>query len=234
MLNKMKILIAAVVLSGTVSANVQAATVTVKKGDTLSQISRVHKTSVADIKKQNKLTSDVIRPGDVLKITTKKYYTVKQGETLWDIAKAHRVSVAQIKKWNKLSKDIIHPGKKLVILDGPNTTKKAVTKKKPAKAPAKSKKKQITVKATAYTAYCDGCSGITKTGINLKANPNKKVIAVDPSVIPLGTKVYVEGYGHAIAGDIGGAIKGNKIDIFIPSKKAAIKFGVKKLKVTIL
>jgi len=38
-----------------------------------------------------------------------------------------------------------------------------------------------------------------------------KVIEVDPSFIPLGSKVYVEGYGEAIAGDTGGAIKGNKI-----------------------
>lgn len=94
--------------------------------------------------------------------------------------------------------------------------------------------KEITVKATAYTAYCEGCSGITRTGIDIRSNPNQKVIAVDPSVIPLGSKVYVEGYGEAIAGDTGGAIKGNRIDVFIPSKQDAINFGVKQLKVKIL
>ena len=47
-------------------------------------------------------------------------------------------------------------------------------------------------------------------GHNLTANPNMKLIAVDPSVIPLGSKVWVEGYGVAIAGDTGGAIKGNR------------------------
>jgi 3D (Asp-Asp-Asp) domain-containing protein len=94
--------------------------------------------------------------------------------------------------------------------------------------------KQITVKATAYTASCEGCSGVTATGINIKANPNEKVIAVDPSVIPLGSKVYVEGFGEATAADTGGAIKGNRIDVFIPSEQAAINFGVKQLKVTIL
>ncbi|MFX6153002.1 3D domain-containing protein, partial [Acinetobacter baumannii] len=52
---------------------------------------------------------------------------------------------------------------------------------------------ELYVIATAYTAYCTGCSGTTATGINLRANPNAKVIAVDPRVIPLGTKVYVEG-----------------------------------------
>lgn len=90
------------------------------------------------------------------------------------------------------------------------------------------------VSATAYTAYCAGCSGITATGINLKANPNAKVIAVDPRVIPLGSKVYVEGYGHAIAGDTGGAIKGNKIDLFMNDLGRAKQWGRKNVTVTIL
>ncbi|MBT2689501.1 LysM peptidoglycan-binding domain-containing protein [Bacillus sp. ISL-47] len=94
--------------------------------------------------------------------------------------------------------------------------------------------KVLTMEATAYTANCEGCSGITATGINLKENPNQKVISVDPNVIPLGTKVHVEGYGEAIAGDTGGAIKGNKIDIFMPSKEDAINFGRQTVKVTIL
>lgn len=90
------------------------------------------------------------------------------------------------------------------------------------------------VTATAYTAYCDGCSGITYTGIDLRANPNQKVIAVDPNVIPLGSRVWVEGYGTAIAGDIGGAIQGNRIDVFIPNKDEANRFGIKQVKITIL
>ena len=92
----------------------------------------------------------------------------------------------------------------------------------------------LVVKATAYTANCEGGSGVTYTGIDLKANPDSKVIAVDPSVIPLGTEVYVEGYGYAIAADIGGAIKGNKIDVFIPSESAAEDWGIKTVKVKIL
>jgi 3D (Asp-Asp-Asp) domain-containing protein len=98
----------------------------------------------------------------------------------------------------------------------------------------KAEGKTLTVTATAYTAYCEGCSGITKTGQNLRQDPSQKVIAVDPRVIPLGSKVYVEGYGEAIAGDIGGAIKGNRIDIFIPNYAQAIDFGVQSLEVTIL
>lgn len=128
--------------------------------------------------------------------------------------------------------------------------KKAAAPKAVAKAPAKAKAvpqpakkeaasepaggKEFYVSATAYTASCTGCSGITATGINLKANPGLKVIAVDPSVIPLGSKVWVEGYGNAIAGDTGGAIKGNKIDLFMPNRSDAIAFGRKQVKVKIL
>ncbi|WRP06678.1 ubiquitin-like domain-containing protein [Rossellomorea aquimaris] len=94
--------------------------------------------------------------------------------------------------------------------------------------------REFYVSSTAYTASCNGCSGFTATGINLKSNPNVKVIAVDPSVIPLGTKVYVEGYGYAVAADTGGAIKGNKIDVFFPSKSDAYRWGRKTIKVKIL
>ncbi len=94
--------------------------------------------------------------------------------------------------------------------------------------------KEITVTATAYTAECEGCIGITKTGVNLIANPDAKVIAVDPAVIPLGSKVYVEGFGYATAEDIGGGIDGREIDIFMPEQDDALQWGRKDVKVTII
>ncbi|MFZ0444651.1 MAG: 3D domain-containing protein, partial [Bacillus sp. (in: firmicutes)] len=94
--------------------------------------------------------------------------------------------------------------------------------------------KEFYVNATAYTAHCSGCSGTTATGVNLRANPGAKVIAVDPSVIPLGTKVHVEGYGYAVAADTGSAIKGNKIDVFISSKSAAYQWGSRQVKIKVL
>ncbi|MCJ8010006.1 ubiquitin-like domain-containing protein [Lederbergia wuyishanensis] len=103
-----------------------------------------------------------------------------------------------------------------------------------ANSDAPSGGKEMYVSATAYTAYCNGCSGVTATGINLRANPNLKVIAVDPRVIPLGTKVWVEGYGYAVAGDTGGAIKGNRIDVFVASKEEAYRFGRRQVKIRIL
>lgn len=96
------------------------------------------------------------------------------------------------------------------------------------------KGRTITVTSTAYTANCSGCSGITATGINLNTNRNMKVIAVDPRVIPLGSRVFVEGYGTAIAGDTGGAISGNKIDVHMPTKADAYKWGTRTVKITIL
>jgi 3D (Asp-Asp-Asp) domain-containing protein len=94
--------------------------------------------------------------------------------------------------------------------------------------------KEYYVSATAYTAYCNGCSGKTATGLNLRANPNMKVIAVDPRIIPLGAKVYVEGYGYAVAADTGGAIKGYKIDVFMSSNQDCYRWGRKKVKIKIL
>ncbi|MBI4039793.1 G5 domain-containing protein [Candidatus Daviesbacteria bacterium] len=77
--------------------------------------------------------------------------------------------------------------------------------------------KKMRVYATHYDSHCPGCNDTTATG--LKAG--KGVIAVDPSVIKLGSKVYIPGYGQAIAGDTGGAIKGNIIDLGFDDARTA-------------
>jgi len=92
----------------------------------------------------------------------------------------------------------------------------------------------MTMEATAYTADCEGCTGITATGIDLKNDRNQKVIAVDPNVIPLGSTVKVDGYGTAIAGDTGGAIKGNIIDLHMPTTEDAMQWGRQEVKVEVL
>lgn len=84
-------------------------------------------------------------------------------------------------------------------------------------------KKHLVVQSTAYTG-----DGITATGIAPVYNPGGiSTIAVDPSVIPLGSLVYVEGYGYARAADTGGAIKGNIIDVFLSSESACRSWGRK-------
>jgi uncharacterized protein YabE (DUF348 family) len=95
-------------------------------------------------------------------------------------------------------------------------------------------KKALDVVATAYTPGPEStgpsADGYTATG--LKAGFG--VIAVDPRVIKLGSRVYVEGYGFAIAGDVGGAIKGARIDVCFESKSEALRWGRRKVRVYIL
>ncbi len=65
-------------------------------------------------------------------------------------------------------------------------------------------------------------------------HPAVGLIAVDPSVIPLGTQLYVEGYGYAVAADTGGAIKGHKVDLFFESVSECMNWGKRKVKVYVL
>ncbi|KMQ19509.1 MULTISPECIES: cell wall-binding protein EntC [Bacillus] len=117
-------------------------------------------------------------------------------------------------------------------------TQQPVAKETETSAPSSSR--ELRVQATAYTAdplengYKAGDQVKSAMGHNLTANPNMKLIAVDPSVIPLGSKVWVEGYGVAIAGDTGGAIKGNKIDVLMPDKGTSSNWGRKTVTVKIL
>ncbi|MDA2729116.1 cell wall-binding protein EntB [Bacillus cereus] len=117
--------------------------------------------------------------------------------------------------------------------------REALKEKEESKNNAQSAKRELTVVATAYTADPseNGTYGgrvLTAMGHDLTANPNMRIIAVDPKVIPLGSKVWVEGYGEAIAGDTGSAIKGNRIDVLMGSKSKAMNWGRQTVKVKIL
>ena len=90
--------------------------------------------------------------------------------------------------------------------------------------------KTLTMESTAYYGH-----GTTALGLKPVRNPNGlSTIAVDPNVIPLGTKVYVSGYGLAIAADTGGAIKGNIIDVFLNSYEECYSWGRRQVTVQIL
>ncbi|NLK53229.1 MAG: DUF348 domain-containing protein [Syntrophomonadaceae bacterium] len=82
------------------------------------------------------------------------------------------------------------------------------------------------------TAYCPTDVGGNRTAIGLK--PKRGIVAVDPRVIPLGTKVYVENYGPALAADTGGSIKGNRVDIFVDSHQEAVSWGRRRVRVYVL
>jgi 3D (Asp-Asp-Asp) domain-containing protein len=90
----------------------------------------------------------------------------------------------------------------------------------------------LNVQATAYSMAEPGMGFITAIGIDLRVNP--WVIAVDPSVIPLGSIVEVPGYGVAIAGDTGGAIRGHIIDVHFPTVEQCIAWGRQNITIKIL
>jgi 3D (Asp-Asp-Asp) domain-containing protein len=97
---------------------------------------------------------------------------------------------------------------------------------------------KLKVTATAYTAGPESTQktpehpafGITFSGWRADIG----VIAVDPEVIPLGSIVYVPGYGYAIALDRGGAIKGNRIDVFFHNLQTALEWGVKEVEIIVI
>ncbi len=104
--------------------------------------------------------------------------------------------------------------------------------------------KAITCNASAYDLSYESCGkrpgdrgyGITASGMKAA----RGVVAVDPRVIPLGTRLYIQSldsypdYGYAVAGDTGGAIKGNRVDLFMETRSQALQFGRRSVKVYIL
>lgn len=126
---------AAAILSTAFAQEASAAsTYTVKKGDTLSFIASKFKTSVANLKKWNNLSSDIIYPKQVLKVTKDdssyssssstestvrdKTYTIKSGDTLSAIAVKHSTTVKKLKGWNNLKNDLIFPGQVIKVSSG--------------------------------------------------------------------------------------------------------------------
>lgn len=89
----------------------------------------------------------------------------------------------------------------------------------------------ITMETTYYVSACEGCSGITAAGYDVRGTiyaNGYRVVAVDPWLIPLGTIVYVETpyeSFYAIAGDVGGEIQGNRLDILVGTYWEAITKG---------
>jgi len=87
------------------------------------------------------------------------------------------------------------------------------------------------VVASAYAPYGDrGVDGVTATGIRAR----RGVIAVDPRVIPLGTLLYVEGYGIGIAADTGSAIRGWRLDLCFNTVREAIRWGRRRVRIWVL
>ncbi|MBT2656204.1 LysM peptidoglycan-binding domain-containing protein [Bacillus sp. ISL-18] len=227
---------------------------TVQQDDTLGDIALTYQVQVNQIKDWNKLNTDLIHPGLKLIIYDEVTDSVKNAEAPGSkeentvtsnlekpVANSIVTSTEPKKTTIPATASAPQPATTVQVVEPAKTVSAAqTTQQAPSAHPAKAASseetdgKEITVKATAYTASCEGCSGTTATGVDLKANPDAKVIAVDPKVIPLGSKVYVEGYGVATAADTGGAIKGNRIDVFISTEHEALKWGNKHITIKII
>ena len=123
---------AAIAVSTTIAYSAEAASHTVESGDSLWTLAEENNVTIESIKKENKLTSDVIVPGQIIEIGEKeekeevkedkedkkeetKVYTIEAGDTLFEIAVEFDVTVADLKEWNNLSSDIIFAGKELIV-----------------------------------------------------------------------------------------------------------------------
>lgn len=182
-------------------------------------------------------TSKVVREGnDGVKTST---YTVRYENGV----ETSRVLTAEIINKKPVDK-IVEQGTKVVTIF--NKTGSAVTGSTIVTSGGKELtfKNVITASATAYDLSYESCGknpgdrgyGITASGMQARYG----VVAVDPRVIPLGTRLYIEAadgswvYGEAIAGDTGGAIKGNKVDLFFNSRSECMAFGRRTAKIYIL
>ncbi|HLR60816.1 MAG TPA: LysM peptidoglycan-binding domain-containing protein [Lentibacillus sp.] len=200
----------------------------VQKGDTLYGIGNEFGASVNELKAWNNLQSDLIVVGQQL---ATEGSNVEQNEAQSASASEATESSSSNESSSNESAEQSDESAQATAVSSENNTNEKQSQESSQDNP---EGKTITATATAYTGDCDGCSGVTATGVDLNANPNKKVIAVDPDVIPLGSKVHVEGYGYATAADTGGAINGNKIDVHVPSKSEAYDWGVRTVDVTIV
>ncbi|MER2226005.1 MAG: 3D domain-containing protein [Carnobacterium sp.] len=183
-------------------------------------------------------------------------YTVESGDTLINIATAFEVDVSELIKWNEhvtndsplqideviqietnLTTETIKPEKLIWETETneealPVSNQQDTVIEETSTGSSDASTEKMTVVATAYSRNQPSLTNITASGIDLSQNP--QVIAVDPTVIPLGTKVYVEGYGEAIAGDTGSAIIGNRVDLHMDSIDESFKWGIQEVELTIL
>lgn len=130
----------------------------------------------------------------------------------------------------QVQKEVVKDAEKAVVAFGSKQPEVILASRSGApSAPAVgSAPSSSTILYMSATAYVGG--GRTATG----RTATYGVAAVDPNVIPLGTKLYIDGYGYAIAADTGGAIKGNKIDLVFNSQQEALAFGRRQVTVKIL
>lgn len=160
---------------------------------------------------------------------------VEKGDTVYSIARRFGTDVDTVSRINRLDDpSFIRIGQVLKIPVRKQRTEKERQKEaQPAFLPINYGRDLGTFTLTAYTAGPESTGkspghpayGITSSGATAVEGVT---IAVDPSVIPIGSRVYIEGLGYFVAQDTGSAIKGKRIDVFMNDLEEALRFGVKK------
>ena len=158
---------AAVAVTTGVTATADAATHTVKSGDTLGSISQQYGTSVSAIKAENGLKSNLIFPNQVIKVNEKSSestteYTVVAGDTLGKIAAKYDVTVSQLKAWNNLSSDLIIVGQTL-SLQAPAQSAEPAKAPVAQQAPVQQTQEQVAAPAQQSTNSRTSCSSSSTT-----------------------------------------------------------------------
>lgn len=239
-MKKLIVSAAAVALTFGAATSVSAEDYEVEKGDTLWDIANEYNVEVNSLMDNNDLDSDIIHPEQILHIDGESSESSDSGDD--NNAQEEQSSDNEEAEATESDNDADQEAteeENNEEADAPapkedNNADQEATEESNEEESDNPEGETVSAEATAYTASCEGCSGTTATGVDLDANPDEKVIAVDPDVIPLGSKVHVEGYGTATAADTGGDINGDRVDLFMPDEGDANSFGRQNVEVTIV
>lgn len=165
-----------------------------------------------------------------------KTVRIQKGDTLYALAKKYHTTVEQIAKANQITNpSLIHIGQQINIPDElPKLVEQRNEKETVAEDSISAFSRGKSLGMFKLTAYTSGYESTGKKpsdpyyGITSSGEPAQDgvTVAVDPNVIPIGSRVYIEGIGYRIAQDVGSAIKGNHIDVYISDLQTAKAFGV--------
>lgn len=201
---------------------------TIKWGDTLSVISEATGASLDSLVQVNEIqNANLIYPGTVLRFSAdQKEVTVNNG------SQEHSYRVQENKEVKEVEKSEATTPASNETAQATQATETTQAAQTTQAASSSQNGYYLTVEATAYSYNEAGLSSYTADGTNLVNEPN--VIAVDPSVIPLGSYVEIPGYGVFRAADTGGAIYGNRIDVHLVNLNDVYNFGRRTITIRVL